>query len=601
MRKAAVIVIGVLVLLVILAAIVPRFIDVNQYRGRIQAELEKQLNRPVTLGDMHASLLPPSVTVNNAVIGESPEFQTGRAFGSAEKLNISLQLLPLLHKDIVVNSIELLRPQVELVRNAKGVWNFSTVGSQNKPSAPSTSQQSFSLGELKLTDGTVGVTDIQKRQSRDVYDHIDVTLKNFAPGKPFDLSLAAHLPGQGKQVAKLEGHGGPIDQANTANTPFDGDIKLDQVSLDGVQKFLNSEQLANTNATITGKASVKNANGSITSSGNLDVQDAVVQGHDIGYPIAIDYDAADDLNNNFVKINHANIKLGSTPFSISGTLNSKNTPALMDLQLKAGDVSIGELAKLAGAFGYAFNPDMKAAGRINADINAQRSTDSPVLNGSLDAHDLAISGKGLPQPVKVPDLRLALTPDTIRSGDFTATTAGASVTGRFALSQYSSKSPVANVTLQIPDTELGDVLNTAHGFGAAQDVSGSGRVALNVTANGPIKNTAAMTFNGNGSLRNASIRTAALTQPFNVQSAAMTFTQNGVAIDNFAGSVASSHATGKLSLRNFDAPNIQLALNVDKIDALEWQKLVAPTPKSQKASSPSPLLKATGGGPVSIG
>ena len=610
MRKAAFIIVGILVVLVILAAIIPHFMDVNRYRPQIQAELEKQLNRPVTLGDMHASLLPPSVTVNNALIGESPAFQTGRPFGSAEKLYISLQFLPLLHKEFVVNSIELARPQVELVRNAQGVWNFSTIGNQKQSSK---SQQNFSLGELKLTDGTVGVTDEQKNQPRAVYDHIDVSLKNFAPGKPFDLNLTAHLPGKGKQVATLEGHGGPIDQSNPANTPFDGKMTLEEVSLDGVQKFMNSAALENTNATITGHAAVKSQKGSVTSSGSLDITNAVVQGHNIGYPIVVDYDVNDDLDNSFVKINHANIKLGGTPFTIAGTLNSRNTPALVDVNLKAGDVSIAELAKLAGAFGYAFNPDMQVAGRINADIHAQGSTASPVLNGNVDAHDLSISGKGLPQPVKVREMRLALSPDAIRSGDFTATTGGASVTGHFTLSQYSSKSPVANATLQIPDTELADVLNIAHGFGTAQDITGNGRVALNVTADGPIKNTAAMKFNGNGSLRNATIHTPQLTQPVNIQNAAMTFTQNGVAIDNFSGGVASTHANGKLSVHNFDAPNIQLALNIDKIDALELQRLVAPTPsqpgtpkspstaQTSSPNSPGLLQKATGGGPVSIG
>ena len=608
MRKAAFIIIGVLVILILLAAIIPQFIDVNRYRGKIQAELEQQLNRTVTLGDMHASLLPPSIKVNNAVIGEDKDFQTGRPFGSAEQLKISVQLLPLLHKDIAVNSIELVHPQVELVRNAQGVWNFSSLGNRTvkgatTPAKPgsSASKKNFSLGELKLTDGTVAVTDLQKHQSRAVYDHIDVGLKDFAPGKPFDLTLAAHLPGQGKQVAKLEGRGGPIDDASMVNTPFDGKLTLEEVSLDGVKKFFNSKSLEQTNGTISGEAKLKNQNGKMSSSGNIKIDHAVVQGHDIGYLISADYDVADDLNNDVIQIGHANVKLGSTPFAISGSINSKNNPALLDVKVNAGNVAIGELAKLAGAFGYAFNPDMQVAGKISADIHAQGSTDSPVLNGTVNASDLAISGKGLPQPVKVQAIQLALSPDTIRSGNFTATTGGTSVTGHFALSQYSSKSPVANATLQIPETELGDVLNIAHSFGAANDVTGSGRVALNVTANGPVKNTAAMTFSGNGSLRNASIRTAALTQPVNIQNAAMTFTQNGVSIDNFAASVASTHANGRLSVKNFDAPQIQLALNADKIDALEWQKLVAPTPQKQEKQQPSLLNKATGGGPVNIG
>ena len=54
MRKLAFVVLGILVVIVLLAAIVPRFIDVNRHRGRIQSELEQQLNRTVTLGDMRA-------------------------------------------------------------------------------------------------------------------------------------------------------------------------------------------------------------------------------------------------------------------------------------------------------------------------------------------------------------------------------------------------------------------------------------------------------------------------------------------------------------------------------------------------------------------
>jgi hypothetical protein len=609
MRKAAFIIVGVLVVLVLLAAIIPQFIDVNRYRGKIQTELEQQLNRTVTLGDMHASLLPPSVRVNNAVIGEDKDFQTGRPFGTAEQLKISLQLLPLLHKDIQVNSIELVHPQVELVRNPQGVWNFASLGNRTvkgatTPTKPESgaAKKNFSLGELKLTDGTVGVTDLQKHQPRAVYDHIDLGLKNFAPGKAFDVSLAAHLPGQGKQLAKLEGRGGPIDDASMVNTPFDGKLTLEEVSLDGVKKFLNAKSLEGTNGTVSGEATVKSQNGKTSSKGNLKIANAVVQGHDIGYPISADYDVSDDLNSDLVQIGHANVKLGSTPFAISGSMNSKPTPALIDIKLNAGNVSIGELAKLAGAFGYAFNPDMQVAGKISADVHAQGSTEAPVLNGTLSASDLSISGKGLAQPVKVQAIQLALAPDTIRSGNFTATTGGTSVTGRFALSQYSSKNPIANATLQIPETELGDVLNIAHSFGAATDVTGSGRLALNVTANGPVKNTAAMTFSGNGSLRNVTIRTPQLTQPVNIQNAGLTFTQNGVAIDNFAGSVASTHANGRLAVHNFDAPQIQLVLNADKIDALEWQKLVAPTPpKPGEKQSPSMLTKATGGGPVNIG
>src|SRR5512141_996883 len=107
MRKLGITLIVVLVVLIVLVAVVPQFIDVNRYRGRIQSELEQRLNRTVSLGEIHASLLPPSFKVQNPVIGEDKNFQAGRPFASANQLNVALKLFPLLRGDIQISSIEL--------------------------------------------------------------------------------------------------------------------------------------------------------------------------------------------------------------------------------------------------------------------------------------------------------------------------------------------------------------------------------------------------------------------------------------------------------------------------------------------------------------
>ena len=45
-----------------------------------------------------------------------------------------MKLFPLLSKNIEIDSLELKRPAIELIRNAQGVWNFSTIASA--PAAP---------------------------------------------------------------------------------------------------------------------------------------------------------------------------------------------------------------------------------------------------------------------------------------------------------------------------------------------------------------------------------------------------------------------------------------------------------------------------------
>src|SRR5215813_4168961 len=274
MRKLGVTLLIMIVLLVAAALIVPHFIDVNRYHARIQSELQKRLGRDVTLGEMKLKLLPPSLEVDNAVIAEDKSFNSTRPFAQTEKLAVSVQFWPLLRKELEVNSFELVRPHIEMIRNAQGVWNFASLGQEAKTEPATktrpTSQPNenankpagqLTLANLTITDGQVAITDQQKHQSRAVYDHIDATVNDFAPDKQFTLKIAAHLPGQGKQTINLEGKGGPVQQAGMLNTPFDGQLKMDQVSLSAVQKFLNAQALNGMETLISGKAAVKAASG----------------------------------------------------------------------------------------------------------------------------------------------------------------------------------------------------------------------------------------------------------------------------------------------------------------------------------------------------
>src|SRR5205807_1156512 len=108
------------------------------------------------------------------------------------------------------------------------------------PQAPEPSNKpagKFELANLQITDGQVAVTDLQKHQSRAVYDHIDLTVSDFAPDQEFTIKAAAHLPGQGKQEIILDGKGGPIKQADLTDTNFNGTLRMEQVSVAAAQKF----------------------------------------------------------------------------------------------------------------------------------------------------------------------------------------------------------------------------------------------------------------------------------------------------------------------------------------------------------------------------
>src|SRR6185437_1982609 len=152
------------------------------------------------------------------------------------------------------------------------------------------------------------------------------------------------------------------------NTTFDGKLTLDQVSVAAAQKFLNSQALSGTDALITGDATVKNSGGKLSSNGNIQLQKPRIKNVDVGYPITLNYDLTDDLTNDVIQIRKGDVRLGETPVTISGTLNTRPNPSQIDLKLTASNASIAEAARLASAFGVAFGQGMDVKGTVNADI-----------------------------------------------------------------------------------------------------------------------------------------------------------------------------------------------------------------------------------------
>src|SRR5690242_8202918 len=428
MRKLGIIVGIIVVVLIAIILVAPLVIDVNRYHGLVQTQLEKALGRPVTFGQMHLSLFPPSVTMDNVAIAESPAFGGG-VFAGTRAISASVKLLPLLSKDVQIQSLELKDPQVQLIRTPQGVWNFSTLGQQQaaaqppgtpppaqtkpspQPSQPAPekkSDQGFVLSNLKITNGTVTLDDRQKK-FKGTYNNIDATLKGYAPGKPFDLSLAMHLPGPGAELMQLSGTAGPIaDNNDLLQTPFDGKLELKEVSLGGVQKALNQPALSEIQGTASGTVSVKNQNGTLASNGSVKLEDGVVRGVKIGYPITLDYKVTDQLKSDLIQIASAKLLLGTTPISLAGTINAAPTPSVVDLKITAKNASLEEAARLASAFGVAFNPGMKVSGELNADLSAKGPANLPQLDGKLALNNLRVSGGDLKQPVDVKGLELAM-------------------------------------------------------------------------------------------------------------------------------------------------------------------------------------------------
>src|SRR4051794_41669233 len=122
MRRLIIILAAVVVLVAVVFGIL--LANVDHYRPRVQAELQKKLNRSVTLGPLGLRLLPLSVTVDGLTIGESPAFSSSRPFATAKKVYISVGLFSLIGGESAGKSLRLSQAQNLLFRQASGGWNF---------------------------------------------------------------------------------------------------------------------------------------------------------------------------------------------------------------------------------------------------------------------------------------------------------------------------------------------------------------------------------------------------------------------------------------------------------------------------------------------
>jgi len=582
-RNRGLIGIGIIVALVIIALLAaPAFINVNRYRPQIEAQLKNRLGRDVSLGPMRLSLIPTAFRVDNVVVSEDPQFNSGHPFAQIQTLFVRPRLLPLLHHNVEIKSLQLGRPSLEFVRNAQGKWNFESLIRDN----PSQKPGEFSLDQLRIDDGQIAVTDQQQQKPRSVYDHIDVVLSDFAPDRAFNLDAHAHLPGTGHEILDLQGKIGPLRRDALAQSPLDASLKLDSVTLSALQRFLNTQALADSDAVITGNATLKNNAGDVDSKGSFVMNNPRIRGVNVGYPIGIDYQVDGDLSRSTATIHKANLKLGQTPVSINGTINAQPTPAQIDVTVQASNASVSEAARLAAAFGAAFNAKTNVSGTVDLNVHAQGAITRPAMNGQLAARKINISGGELREPVELDAIDLALSPEAIRSNEFTAKTGHTSAAGQFTVTGYTTDAPRIEAKLNTNNADIQELLRIgqAYGVSSLDGVSGSGLLTLNVDVSGPVKDAGQLVFNGSGALRNASIQAPSVARPISVAKADMQFSGNGVTMNDADVSIGQTSAHGNFVLTNFAAPHVQFGLTANRINVAEWEQLFKMTGPANKPS-----------------
>ena len=230
-------IVAVLVVLVIAVAVaLPLFLNADSVRTRLEATLTKSLGRKVTIQKAELSVFSGGLVAHGVSVADDPRFST-QPFLQANDVKIGVEMLPLLlHRQVQVRSFTLDAPQVQLLRAADGLWNYSSVGGgTGRTTAQDADTQStfpnLTVGSIDVNNGriTVGMlaTPGSASTPRRTYDNVALDVKDFGFTSVFPFEASAKLPSDGSLTAK--GTAGPINQADASATPFSGHLELKHV------------------------------------------------------------------------------------------------------------------------------------------------------------------------------------------------------------------------------------------------------------------------------------------------------------------------------------------------------------------------------------
>src|SRR5579862_5912177 len=413
-----------LALLVVIAAIVLPLININRYHHTIADSLSRSLGRPVHLRSVQLQLLPrPGLAIADFVVEEGPGFGAEPLL-RAPSVTVSLRPSSLWRGRLEVSTISLDTASVNLVRDARGQWNFSSllVQAARASNAPTAQRHATAAARFPY---------IELRSAR-------INLKTGAEKEPFsflnsDLSIWLAEPDQWQ--IRFEGQPArtdlDLDLADTGLIRLEGSISraatLDQLPLKlhaewnkaplgQVSRLLFAQDsgwrgLLRVEADFTGDIN------NLATTTRFRVDDAHRQEFTPLAPLAVDVRCRAFYRRAAGSVDGLTClwPVGDGHLLLTGSLKAPTQPTA-NLTLEINRTPAAFAVNALGLLRRGLNPSLTATGLINGHFTYAagepdgRET-SPTLTGEAAVDSLSLSFSGLDKPLVFPTLRFA-TPAT---------------------------------------------------------------------------------------------------------------------------------------------------------------------------------------------
>ena len=211
MKKILIGIAAVVVLLIVAALVIPFFIPADRYMREITARVKDATGRDLAIaGDVKFSLLPRlEIEVNKVSFANAPG-AADKNMATLNKLQVRVQMLPLLSGNVAIDSFVLVDPviRLEIDKQGRPNWDFSgatpaaaqakTPAGKPAPAAAGGSPiKELSLGDVKLVNATVSYQDDRTGEKEEI-TKVNLNLKLANLDSP--LSANGGLVWKAKQI-----------------------------------------------------------------------------------------------------------------------------------------------------------------------------------------------------------------------------------------------------------------------------------------------------------------------------------------------------------------------------------------------------------------
>jgi AsmA protein len=375
--------------------IVPFLIPVNQFKPTIETKASAALGRQVQVGDLSLSLLTGSLSADNLAISDDPKFgQT--PFLTAKAVRVGVAMMPLIFsRALNITSVTIKDPQVTLLHNPAGQWNYSSIGGAAANTANSQAPQQsngsseLSVEKLSLENGTI-IVGYVGNPKRTTYDHVNVEASNISTHSKFPVSVSADLPGGGK--FKLDGNAGPLDATDAALTPVDAKLTASSLNL-GSTGFI--EPNTGLGGLLDLDASLTSAQGQAETKGNAKLSKAlfIQGGSPSSVPLVVDFGTKYDLAKQSGTIHGTTLKISGATAQVSGTYNNSGENTIVNVKVDGQNMPAKDLAAFLPAVGIRLpNGASIESGTLSENLTMAGPTTNLVTSGTAGIFSVKLAG-----------------------------------------------------------------------------------------------------------------------------------------------------------------------------------------------------------------